>query len=248
MVLEEDQTPRKLTDPRMPAGGSFKPDGTIVDGPDATGNEVLGMSGKPLNVLFDQSDPPASAAKSGEGKSISELIDQVKDATGTREQWPKEKAADLIKHAAVVGAAADRIAELCSSSKARRREAAEAGAFEELSLSMTKFDSCKASSNWLLVQIRITRALEALTKKAEKEDVQEAGGACIHALAETLKKVLRATPEQIESLIEPGIATLRAITRNNKHNTHKLQRAGGLAGWLAEDSSVVPPEMPEKLK
>ena len=58
----------------------------------------------------------------------------------------------------------------------------------------------------------------------------------------------RAKTTALETLAEPGILALRSVTKNHRENTLKLQRAGGLAGWLDEKSSVVPPNMPEALR
>jgi hypothetical protein len=244
--MGSDGQPVKVVDARVPPTGSIAPDGTIMDGPDATGTPLLSADGTPLNVQNKGVEVVAKA--DDKAVDIGELIDQLKAAVGPRENWNNEKSKDLLKQAEAAARVADRLADVCSSSKANRRAAVEAGAFEEISLCMTKFDHCKPTTNSIAIHLRCARALEALCKKAEKEEVQEASAVCISSLTEALKKVLRATPEQLAILAEPGVNALKAITRNNKHNTHKLQRCGGLAGWLAEDSSVVPPDMPETLK
>ena len=190
----------------------------------------------------------AAGKPKGEQLYVMELVEQLKASTGPRESWPREKPADSIKQANIAGQTVDRIADVCFSSKANRKAAASAGVFEELSMCLTKYSDRKATKNMLSVQLRCARALEAITKKAEKEEVQEEAGVCIFPLAESLSKVLKATPEMLEGLAEPGILALRTVTKNHRENTLKLQRAGGLAGWLDDASSIVPPNMPEKLK
>ena len=197
---------------------------------------------------------PAPAAEEaaqkpkGEQLYVMELVEQLKASTGPREAWAREKAAESVKQANIAGQTVHRIADVCFGSKANRRAAANAGVFEELSMCLNKYSDRKATKDMLSVQLGCARALEAITKKAEKEEVQDEASVCIFPLAESLSKVLRATPEMLETLAEPGILALRSVTKNHRDNTLKLQRAGGLAGWLDDKSSVVPPNMPEALR
>lgn len=97
-------------------------------------------------------------------------------------------------------------------------------------------------------QLRGLRVLDALCRKAEKEDLQEAGGACIWPLATAMRRFAGAGKADLSALSHPGVEAFRALTRNHRDNTLKTQRAGGLAGWLADDSSVVPPDLPDDFK
>ena len=114
---------------------------------------------------------------------------------------------------------------LCESSKKNRKAASSAGFFEEISKMMWRYEAHPC------LLIHCTEAISAVVKKAESDGIQDQSQSCMFKLVEAM-----------DHLHKPGVDAIQSITRNNRDNTVKLVRAGGLVKWLDEKSNVVPPD------
>ena len=108
-------------------------------------------------------------------------------------------------------------------------------------------DACRHEDN-LPTALKGVRLLEALCRKAEKEGMQDSATPCIFPLASAMRNLHYASDQQLSELSAPGVEAFRAMTKNHRDNTLKTSRAGGLAHWLAADSSVVAPDMPSAFR
>ena len=112
----------------------------------------------------------------------------------------------------------------------------QAGLFEEVQLCMYKYEDLFS------IQLRCMRLIEVVSKKAEKEDLQEAGATVIWPLASAIRKFHFASKKEVEGLIRVGLEASKNLTKNHRGNTLKVQRAGGLQSWLSEDSKILAPD------
>lgn len=150
--------------------------------------------------------------------------------------------AELLRQMEAAGPSVDRIAELCFISGKTRKACAAAGAFEALALCIDKYADVHQLDNSLPLQLRCVRAIEALSKRAEKEGVQQAGSVCFHTLTRSVKMVAEPTEEQRRTMAQPGLDAIKSLTKNNVDNTKKLARTGGYARWLDPKSTVRLPD------
>jgi hypothetical protein len=214
---------------------------SLRKGMDSGGAKYEAWNASITEKMLASSRAEKASPKGSDEEILVELVAQLKAATGPQETWQTTKPAELAKQAVAGGVCADRIAELCSNKAKNRKAAVDAGVFVELQQFMAKFESGTANER-LDVQLRCTRAIEALTKKAEKEGHQEAGDTVIWALSMGLWQTLKPTTETLASLAQPGINALKNLTRNHRENTLKLVRSRGLLDWLDEDSTIMPPK------
>ena len=183
-----------------------------------------------------------SGGKSG-GKSEPELtveiVEKLRASIGPRESWKTGSAAEIVQKQDASTKLLDHLIYLCDTSgkgSKNRKAARDAGVFDDLQLALYKYEEV------LPLQLRCMRVIDALCRKAEKEDMQEAGATVIWPLATAMRNFHFAGPDELDELATPGVNAFRALTRNHRNNTTKCARSGGLLGWLSDDSNVLAPD------
>lgn len=191
--------------------------------------------------------PPAAADAANdevlqpptEPELIAMEVERLQATIGPETTWAAahKNSARMIEEAHVVEHSCERLIDLCATKGKNRQAASNSGVFDALGQAMKKYD------DYLPVHMQAFRLLEVLSKKAERDQVQEPGAACFSSLADTIKGLMRPSEKQLESITQPAIAALHNLTRNNRETTLKLARVGGKSTWLDDNSNVVPPSM-----
>lgn len=153
-----------------------------------------------------------------------EVVGRLKDVVGEPDSWPVRGVQP--EDVEFLHNCCDKIITLASGrGKKSRKQLAEAGVFEHISMAMKRYESEN------MLQLKCLEVMAVCAKKAETDKIQDESAKCIAPLIETMDGLLIYAYDLLEN-----------ITRNHRENTVKLVRLGGRVDWLAMDSNVVPPD------